>query len=322
MGVPKVFISHSSKDKLITDALVELLKKGGIPENQIVASSTPGTQIHTGASLYTELRNELSNDNVFVFFLLSDNFYESTVCLNEMGATWVKGVPYMPMILPGFSFSKVEGVIKENERVGVSLFNLDENTRERFGHIKTALADRFGIDIPDANWELGLLHLFSEVAKYKELASGSRIFATTEANGVCIGDNQHKGCYVWGRESSDTKTTAIIDFSLTKSDLCSIVFPTEQSDWRPYAEKKKLLCFDIYANVPTVQAQVEAQLAQGRNITTPILITDDIQSYRIPLSQFTTSPTAWQNVSRVCFLFFNEHISGKTTVVIKNLRLE
>lgn len=322
MGVPKVFISHSSKDKLITDALVELLKKGGIPENQIVASSTPGTQIHTGASLYTELRNELSNDNVFVFFLLSDNFYESTVCLNEMGATWVKGVPYVPMILPGFSFNKVEGVIKENERVGVSLFNLDENTKERFGHIKTGLANHFGLDIPDANWELGLLHLFSEVAKYKELASGSRIFATTEANGVCIGDNQHKGCYVWGRESSDTQTTAIIDFSLTKSDLCSIVFPTEQSDWRPYAEKKKLLCFDIYANVPTVQAQVEAQLAQGRNITTPILITDDIQSYRIPLSQFTTSPTAWQNVSRVCFLFFNEHISGKTTVVIKNLRLE
>lgn len=322
MGTPKVFISHSCKDKLITDALVELLKTAGIPESQIIASSTPGTQIHTGKPLYKELRKELSNNKVFVIFLLSDNFYSSSVCLNEMGAVWIKQTPYRVMILPSFSFNKVEGVIKEDEQVGFSLFELDRGTRERFSHLQSDLVSHFGIKIPDANWELGLRNLFSQVAKFKELSSDSPVFATLDANGVCIGDSQHKGCHILKCKSSETKTTAIIDFSFTNSDLCSIVFPTEQTNWLRYAEKDKLLCFDIFTSTPSVQAQVEIHLAKGRNISTPILITDDIQSYRIPLSQFTTFSTAWQDVGRICFLFCREHVSEKVTIVIENLRLE
>lgn len=40
MGIPKVFVKYSYKDKPITDALAELLKVAGIPENQIVALTT------------------------------------------------------------------------------------------------------------------------------------------------------------------------------------------------------------------------------------------------------------------------------------------
>lgn len=322
MGIPKVFISHSFKDKIITDALVELLKKSGIPKNQIVSSSTPGTQIHTGDPLYKALRKELSNNKTFVIFLLSDNFYSSKVCLNEMGATWIKRLPYRFMILPGFSFSKVEGVIKEDEQVGFSLFDLDEDTKARFTHLQTDLSAHFGIEIQTDTWELGLINFFAAVRKYKEMSSSPNVLSMRDASGVCIGDDQHNGCYVWGRESSDTKATAIVDFSRTKSNLCSIVFPTEKYDWHQYVENKKLLCFDIYSDTINIPAQVEVQLAKGRNITVPILITDDVQSIHIPLTQFTASLSAWQDVNRVCFLFSRDNVPAKATIIIENLRLD
>lgn len=76
MGVPKIFISHAYKDRLLVDAFVNLLTKAGVPEEQIVCSSTPGTQLYVGTSLYSELKKELTSENVFVIFMLSENFMQ------------------------------------------------------------------------------------------------------------------------------------------------------------------------------------------------------------------------------------------------------
>ncbi len=125
MESAKIFISHSSKDKLVVDALVELLIRAGINESDILSSTTPGTHLRTGNGLYTELRHILNKDNLFVIFLLSENFYESAVCLNEMGAVWIKDAKFQYMVLPGFSFEKIRGVIRQDERLGISLAPID-----------------------------------------------------------------------------------------------------------------------------------------------------------------------------------------------------
>ena len=131
----KVFISHSHNDKLVAHALVDLLIKIGLDSDKIIASSDPKAQLHTGTSLYAELRTALSNKNVVVIFLLSDNFYSSTVCMNEMGAAWVNGAKSYFMVLPGFSFEKVEGVILENSPVGISLSSIDDTNKIRITEI-------------------------------------------------------------------------------------------------------------------------------------------------------------------------------------------
>lgn len=43
--------------------------------------------------------------------MLSKNYYESTACLNEMGATWILHKQYQTILLPGFEFKEIEGAI-------------------------------------------------------------------------------------------------------------------------------------------------------------------------------------------------------------------
>ena len=322
LASPKIFISHSYKDRLLVDALVDLLTKAGIKSEQIVSSSTPGSQLHTGKPLYEILRNELSNEKVFVIFMLSDNFYSSKVCLNEMGAVWIQQAKSEMIILPGFSFSKVEGVICEKNPVGIALDHYDKATAERFDHLRSDLSKHFGHKLSTAKWNLAILDFFKAVDAYKKTLMPKNPISMKDCENVCINDLKHDGCFFLGAESSENKTTAVIDFSLTTSSLCSIVFHTTVYDWSAYIAEKKQLCFDIYADAQNVQAEVELHLAKGRNIRTPIIVTGNILSYRIPLTQFTVLESAWQDVTQICFLFSNETIKNKTKIIIDNLRLE
>jgi len=96
-ALEKVFISHSSKDCAIVEELVELLEVVGLESNQIFCTSLPGYDIDLG-------------DNVLVLFVVSSNFYQSPVCLCEMGATWALSKDHIPIVVPPFTFEEVKGV--------------------------------------------------------------------------------------------------------------------------------------------------------------------------------------------------------------------
>ena len=57
-----------------------------------------------------KIKEELNN-NVLVIFILTHNFYESPVCLCEMGATWIKTNLHIPILVSPFEFKDVKGVI-------------------------------------------------------------------------------------------------------------------------------------------------------------------------------------------------------------------
>lgn len=300
MGVPKVFISHAYKDKLLVDAFVNLLTKAGVPEVQIVCSSTPGTQLHAGSSLYSELRKELTNDNVFVIFMLSENFYASPVCLNEMGAVWIRDSKCQVILLPGFSF--------------------DEETVDRFNQLRGDLVKhRFTLSVD--KWDIAMVAFFSAVESYKKQLAGEAILDMTDVKGYCVGDADNDGCRIIMRKSSKIMTTTVVDYDKTSAKLCSVVYRIEQKDWKSMDKNGKSLCFEAHADIEDLRTEVELHLAD-RNEQVPILLTDDTQSFRIPLSHFTSSVDAWKEVKEVCFLFWKKYINNRTTVVIENLRLE
>lgn len=72
------------------------------------------------ADIYEYLRGLLDSEQVIPIFMLSDNYYSSAACLNEMGAVWVKQKDYFTFLLPDFEFSKIKGAINPNKR-GISL---------------------------------------------------------------------------------------------------------------------------------------------------------------------------------------------------------
>ncbi|MCA1011461.1 toll/interleukin-1 receptor domain-containing protein [Halobacillus halophilus] len=112
-SISKIFISHSSKDLDYVRPLVDLLNDIGIKKSDkhIFCSSLAGYDIPYNQNIYEFLKDELNRENVMVLFVLSDNYYSSAPCLNEMGAAWITSKESGFILTPNFDFSKVDGAI-------------------------------------------------------------------------------------------------------------------------------------------------------------------------------------------------------------------
>ena len=149
------------------------------------------------------------------------------------------------------------------------------------------------------------------------------IINMNDVEGFCIGDTRHRGCMIKEDLSSAKKTVVTIDFSLTKVDLCSVVYYIKDSrDWRSFLTDNRHICFEICTTSETpVKAEVEAHLL-GRNIRIPIDITNTVQPVQIPLSRFTKTAAAWSETKEICFLFHKENINSQTDIEIIDLHIE
>ena len=83
---PKVFISHSSQDKDYVSCIVDFLEDIGLTQEQLFCSSIPGYGIPLDEDIYDYLKQQFQEHNLHVILVLSDNYYQSVACMNEMGA--------------------------------------------------------------------------------------------------------------------------------------------------------------------------------------------------------------------------------------------
>lgn len=104
----KVFISHSSADKEIVDLFKDIILNAGlgILDNDIAYTSAPETGVPTGGNIPQYIKENIA-DSDFVFFMISDNYRKSEVCLNEMGAAWALDKNVQPLLLHNVSFKSV-----------------------------------------------------------------------------------------------------------------------------------------------------------------------------------------------------------------------
>jgi hypothetical protein len=109
-NLKKIFISHATADKEIVELFIDLLEDIGLKSNQIFCSSFEGYGIPLGEDFLDRIKQELSSD-VIVLFIITNNFYESKVCLCEMGAAWALSKGHIPIVVPPLSYSDIKGVI-------------------------------------------------------------------------------------------------------------------------------------------------------------------------------------------------------------------
>lgn len=117
-----LFISHASKDEQYVKELVNLLVPLHIPN--IVCSSLNGYHIPNDVDIYDYLRDQLSS-NGRVVFVLSNNYYNSVACLNEMGACWVLNKNYTTILTPSFEYAEITGAVNPNQMA----FKLNDQDR-------------------------------------------------------------------------------------------------------------------------------------------------------------------------------------------------
>ena len=100
----KIFISHSYNDRLIGEALVELLTGIGIKDSEIIFTSNKAYGIQGGQNIFDWLKSKIL-ENPYIIYILSENYYKSVACLNEMGASWIIGIKQLALFTPNFDLS-------------------------------------------------------------------------------------------------------------------------------------------------------------------------------------------------------------------------
>ena len=166
---PKVFISHSSQDKDYVSCLVDFLEDIGLTQEQLFCSSIPGYGIPLDEDIYDYLKQQFQKHNLHVILVLSDNYYQSVACMNEMGAAWILQNKYTTILLPGFEFKEVKGAINPR-KIGLKLDGDLTEVKEKLGQLKDTLSQEFGLaPISDVRWERKRDAFISTVSKSRDV---------------------------------------------------------------------------------------------------------------------------------------------------------
>ena len=132
----KLFISHSSKDKVIVNGFIkEILKIGcGFKDSDVFCTLDP-TAIRTGDDFRMKIVENLRECD-FILLFISGNYIKSEICQNEMGAAWaLDNKRVLPFILPNATFNDM-GFLNEVKQ-GASIADkrkLDEFYNEVCGY--------------------------------------------------------------------------------------------------------------------------------------------------------------------------------------------
>jgi len=156
MSERKIFISHSSLDSNIVEKVIDTLEAIGVPSDKIFCSSFEGYGVKLGADFLDVIKNELNNE-VLVLFILSTNFYSSTVSLCEMGATWVKTNQHIPILIPPFNYDDIKGVIPTTHGMKI-------NEKEKLNTLKEVVEKYLGLKpINVSAWERKRDNILKEI---------------------------------------------------------------------------------------------------------------------------------------------------------------
>lgn len=174
-----IFISHSSLDIDYVNLLVNLLEDIGFKgRSMIFCSSVSGYGIPMGKHIYDYLKEQFGKE-LHVIYLLSENYYNSPACLNEMGATWVKSKHHTAILTPEFNYNQIKGAI-DASRIWIKL-----NDKDKINELKDELLEEFELDDFDyAYWERKRDVFLNSVNKIHDSNKHKTSLQTIELEGI------------------------------------------------------------------------------------------------------------------------------------------
>lgn len=178
--IEKIFISHSTNDKEYVGLLIQLLNNIGIPKDKkfIFCSSYEGYNIPIDEKIYDFIEKEF-NKNIWVIFMLSNNYYNSVPCLNEMGATWVTKKEYTSILLPDFGFQQMNGAIDATK---IAFYISDI---EKINTFKNKVIETFSLNSIDENiWARDRDSFLAQVKTLEERDMKNNQFIKTQVKKV------------------------------------------------------------------------------------------------------------------------------------------
>lgn len=148
---PMVFISHSSKDKVFAEALVDLLESIGLDKDTLFCSSVAGYGLDLSDDIFETLRNLFQSHDLFMIFIHSPRYYTSAVSLNEMGAAWALRTGFCSILTSDMEFSGLKGVVNDRS---IAIKVNEEDAWYRLNELYDRLKSIFNLSSLDmTKWE-------------------------------------------------------------------------------------------------------------------------------------------------------------------------
>lgn len=110
----KIFISHSTKDNVIANGLVDFFQKLGISVSDIFCSSVDECGVLT--NITSEVKQALLESELDII-LFSNNYIASPYCLNEEGVIWFNDKPTLVIGLGSFTEKNIVGFIDRSSYI-------------------------------------------------------------------------------------------------------------------------------------------------------------------------------------------------------------
>lgn len=316
----RLFISHAEKDSKLIEKFVDLLYDIGVPEKSMFCSSISEIGVPIKEDIYEYLRNLLDNEQVIPIFMLSDNYYASAACLNEMGAVWMKQRDYFTFLLPDFEFSQIRGAINPSKR-GISLWYKSErelrNLKEDLNQFREQMCSLLFIE-KHRNWERKRDEFIAQIQSLKMEMDVVNI-NLKECEGCCIGEYESSGCTVTF-DNTKNKISSIINFTKTKAEICSIVIFIGELDVSYQYSIGKKIVFELKATDTISSIEVECRL-KNRNVRKKVVTSSDWESYSISLLEFGGDISEWIFLKEIKFLLRRKDtVGGK--IEIRNMKIK
>ncbi len=272
---PFIFISHSSKDKRIVGSFIDKVLKLclKIETNQIFFTSFEESTIESGIDFRNAIKENLIKASLVVL-IITDNYKDSEVCLNEMGAAWVLNAKVIPFIVHPIKYDSVgfihhpNQLLKFNKKSDILKF-IDEQKNES-NNIKHTEVERHVNDfIDNVNDQIKS----STEIKIKAPQSPSRSDIGLEENDIVlienrddlflfesgglthIADNGEFSLCVYGFDKKNRKTIRYLEAkSLINKDKhipvlhsCEIIIDKGNSKkWLKVNEERRFLPDSVY----------------------------------------------------------------------------
>ncbi len=159
----KIFISHSSLDIEIVRPFVELLEDINVDNDKIFCSSLAEYGIPLGENIADAIKKEFQNKRILVIFMLSDNYYKSAMCLNEMGAAWVMKKDYYSILLPDYEFKSIKGAI-DASKIAIKLDGDKTELQNRLIELRNLIQHGLNLKkIDERIWNRKLLDFMKKI---------------------------------------------------------------------------------------------------------------------------------------------------------------
>lgn len=122
--------------------LLSLWRASDSPQIKFSIPQCPNMGYPWGENIVDTIKNRLFGKKVHVIFMLSQNYYTSVMCLNEMGAAWILQHTYTSILLPGYEYRNIKGAIDAG-KVGIKLDGDPAELRARLIQLRNQIQKEF-----------------------------------------------------------------------------------------------------------------------------------------------------------------------------------